>query len=54
MEQFNAVDDSLLDTYNALKIVDLGFEAHLAEIGNSRRDCSVCDESREEMESEHN
>ena len=53
MEQLNAVDDCLLNADDAFKIVDFGLEAHLAEISNSGRHCSVCDESGEEMESEH-
>lgn len=53
LEQLNAVDDSLLDADDALKIVDLGLEAHFAEISNSWRDCSVRDESREEVKGQH-
>lgn len=53
MEKLNAVDDGLFDADNALKIYNFGLEAHFAEISNGRRDCSVVDEGRKEVEGEH-
>ena len=53
MEKFDAIDDGLFDADNALKIVDLGLETHFAEVSNRWGDCPVGDESREEVEGEH-